>query len=221
MYISIFNWKKVMKNKQMNIFNQNINNKYKLIPFNIKQNPVGDIKYSPATSKEWRNKVYFFNKSSIQNFPIYDINLQKIFKSYMNMYFNNKFLLKNFITRKLKRLSLNQIYISKPEIKHTNSKAIITTYVFNRERQSLLKRIRMLDLKKDFVNIKSIMNLLKDKYFSKIKENKELNKISSSLFIKNTNNKIYWYNIVFQFILLFLKKKLIFIRRSLLRLSLI
>ncbi len=37
---------------QRNIFNKNINNKYKLIPFNLKENFVGETKYSPPASKE-------------------------------------------------------------------------------------------------------------------------------------------------------------------------
>ncbi len=38
--------------KEVNIFNKNINNKYKLIPFNSIISTVGDIKYFPASSKE-------------------------------------------------------------------------------------------------------------------------------------------------------------------------
>jgi hypothetical protein len=40
------------------------------------------------------------------------------------------------------RLSLNRIYFSKPEIKHTNSKVLLTLYVYNREGISLLKNIQ-------------------------------------------------------------------------------
>lgn len=39
---------------------------------------------------------------------------------------------------------MNKIYVSNAEIKHTNSKAIITIYSFNREKLSLLKKIRKL-----------------------------------------------------------------------------
>ncbi len=35
-------------NKENNIFNKNINDKYKLIPFNITKNSVGDTKYFPS-----------------------------------------------------------------------------------------------------------------------------------------------------------------------------
>ena len=37
---------------------------------------------------------------------------------------------------------MNKIYVSKAEIKHTNSKALLTIYTYNREKISLLKKIR-------------------------------------------------------------------------------
>jgi len=37
---------------QENIFLININNKSKLVPFNVKENYAGNVKYSPADSKE-------------------------------------------------------------------------------------------------------------------------------------------------------------------------
>jgi hypothetical protein len=70
---------------------------------------------------------------------------------------------------------MNKIYVSNAEVKHTNSKAILTVYTYNREkisllnkvkflRKGLLKNIRMLILKNkeylgDFVN-KTIKALL-------------------------------------------------------------
>jgi hypothetical protein len=47
-----------------------------------------------------------------------------------------------------RRLSLNKIFISKAEIKHSNSKAILTVYAYNREKIALLNKIR--DLKISF-----------------------------------------------------------------------
>jgi hypothetical protein len=41
-------------------------------------------------------------------------------------------------------LSLNKIYVSEAELKHTNFKTIITIYTYNKERISLLKKIRAL-----------------------------------------------------------------------------
>ena len=39
-------------NTNSTIFTKSVNNKYKLIPFNIRKNSVGDTRYSPAVSKE-------------------------------------------------------------------------------------------------------------------------------------------------------------------------
>ena len=51
------------------------------------------------------------------------------------------------------RRSLNKIYVSRPEIKHTNSKAIITIYVYNRENIALLKNIRKLKKSLNFLSL--------------------------------------------------------------------
>ena len=60
------------------------------------------------------------------------------------MYFNHKYLNHKYISRKKKRISFNKIFVSKAEIKHTNSKAIVTIYIYNKEKLSLLKKIRKL-----------------------------------------------------------------------------
>ena len=42
-----------MKNNiNLDIFNKNVNNKYKLLPFNIVHNHIGATKYLPPVSKE-------------------------------------------------------------------------------------------------------------------------------------------------------------------------
>ena len=41
-------------------------------------------------------------------------------------------------------MSFKKIFVSKAEIKHTNSKAIVTIYIYNKEKLSLLKKIRKL-----------------------------------------------------------------------------
>ncbi len=130
---------------QVNIFNKNIKNNYKIIPFNIKVNSVGDTKYLPPASKEWRNSIYSFNYNNLKDLPIYDLNLNKIIKGYFNLYFNNKLLKYKHVSSKLRRLSLYRIYVSKAEIKHTSSKTIVTVYTYNKEDISLKKRIKILN----------------------------------------------------------------------------
>jgi hypothetical protein len=48
------------------------------------------------------------------------------------------------ILPKSKQTSFNKIFVSKAEVKHTNSKAIITIYIYNKEKLVLLKKIRSL-----------------------------------------------------------------------------
>ena len=62
------------------------------------------------------------------------------------MFFNHQFLKYDYIRPKRRRLSFNKIFLARPEIKHTNSKAIITLYAFNREKFALLKKIKILTL---------------------------------------------------------------------------
>lgn len=139
------------KNNSPYLFTKKINTNYKLIPFNVSVNDIGKTKYIPPVAKEWKNNVYNYNSNNIMNYPVYDLNVNSLIKGYFNMFFENKFFKNKFISRKKKRKSLNKIFVSKAEIKHTNSKAIITIYVYNRERLILLKKIR--GLKKKFLKL--------------------------------------------------------------------
>jgi hypothetical protein len=126
------------------IFTKKTNDNSKLIPMNVLINDVGKVKYLPPVSKEWKNTVYNYNNDYNINFPVYDLKINELIKGYFNLYFNHKFLGHKYLSRKSKRKSLNRIFVSKAEIKHTNSKAIITLYVYNKEKISLLKKIRSL-----------------------------------------------------------------------------
>nr|ATI20190.1 ribosomal protein S3 [Juglanconis oblonga] len=124
------------------IFKQNVKNNLKLRPFNDIISDVGDIQYFPAWSKEWRNSVYHYNGNLIKNFPVYDINLVKIIKGYFNIYFNHIFLNYKHVLNRKRRLSFNKIFFARPEIKHTNSKGIVTLYTFNREKIALNQKMK-------------------------------------------------------------------------------
>ena len=130
----------LIKTESLSIFNKFIKNNSKLIPFNVKKNYIGETKYFPPFSKEWKNSIYAFNYNTLKNLPLYNININKLVKYYFNLYFNNKFINSKFLSPKNKRLSLNKIFVSKAEIKHTNSKVRITIYTYNREKLILLKK---------------------------------------------------------------------------------
>nr|ACV41155.1 ribosomal protein 3/homing endonuclease-like fusion protein [Ceratocystiopsis brevicomis]ACV41176.1 ribosomal protein 3/homing endonuclease-like fusion protein [Ophiostoma torulosum] len=179
------------KNKN-NIFNKYINNKYKLVPFKTMINYVNEPRYIPSEFKEWNNSIYYFNFSNIKNLPIYDINLNKLLKSYFDLYFFSKDKKNKFISiiKKKNRFSLNKIFISKANLKHTSSKIIITIYIFNRERIILIKNIiylyslhfktkSYLEENKDIFFYQSFKEKLNNKYeiFNKIKLNFNLNNL--------------------------------------------
>ena len=130
------------KNNKTKIFKNNLkNNNYKLIPFNTNKPDVGNTKYLPSFAKEWKNTVYCYNKNTLKNIPVNDLNINKIITSYFNLYFkNNKFSESKFILLKRRRNLLRRIFVSNTEIKHTNNKAIITLYTINREKNVLKKK---------------------------------------------------------------------------------
>jgi hypothetical protein len=200
-----------MQNK---ILLNNINTKFKLTPFNFKENYVGNIKYFPADSKEWKNKVYFFNYNYLINLYLSDKNINKLIKSYFTMFFKNKVLLKKYISHRSKRLSLCKIYISRPEIKHTNSKAIITIYIFDKE--YLVLGIK---LKKTFFFLKKKLSFL-IKITRQFKNffNKQINLHS---FKENVGYKYSIYNSYYKKIIKYmLHQELIFVRKYKLKLTL-
>jgi hypothetical protein len=115
-----------------------------LIPFNVRKVYLGNIKYLPPVSKEWKNTIYAFNKGSAKNFPVYDRNIYSLINNYFNSFFYHKNIDNIFITRSRKRASMNKVFVSKPEIKHTNSKAIITIYTYNRQKIIIFKKLKHL-----------------------------------------------------------------------------
>lgn len=127
------------------------------------------------------------------NLPSNDININSIIKGYFSLYFNDKLLMhKKGIPRRLKRLSFTKIFLSKAEIKHTNSTATVTIYTYNRER----------------IVLRKILNNLKKSFFNKILF---IIKKSNNVYKNTTNNKYIKHD---------LNQEMILIRRYKLRLNL-
>jgi Mitochondrial ribosomal protein (VAR1) len=127
----------------------------------IKKN-INFIRHFPPANIEWCNSIYAFNKKSIINLPFTDKMVVNLIKCYFNL-FNPKIEKKvNFINTSIKarRLSINKIFLSKADIKHTNSKIIITIYVYNRQKKYFYNKLN---------KINTILQLNNTELFKKIK----------------------------------------------------
>lgn len=129
------------------IFTKKINENSKIIPLNTKVNEEGQIRHFPPANKEWFNSIYAYNSNYIKSLPSDDKNLTKLINSYFNLYITSiqpKQKSKRINTR-TRRLSVKKIFVSKPELKHTSSKVIITLYVYNEQKRLILKKIKNLE----------------------------------------------------------------------------
>ncbi len=190
-----------------NIFTKYINNKYKLIPLNNINNYIGETKYYPSDSKEWSNNIYYFNNNYVKNLPLNDLYINKLIKGYFDLNLTSENLKLKFKALKRKRFSLNKIFISKAELKHTNSKVIITFYVFNRERIVLKKKLK--SLKRSLLKIRKIFLFSKSIYINL--HTKLLNNIlyKELIYIKRIKLKFDINNLKFKDILLYKLSKLL------------
>lgn len=104
------------------------------------------VKHFPSAIREWNNSIYVYNKNALNLIPSTTVQAIKLVKSFFNLYnskIERKMRTKRLLLR-LRRLSLNKIFVSNGEFKHTNNKVTITLYVFNRQKRSYLNRMRKL-----------------------------------------------------------------------------
>ena len=105
--------------------------------------------FSPA-NKEWSSSVYAYNKNYSKSLPMYNLITTNLIKSYFNLY-NPKDDRKTEVKMsrrmriRLKRISINQVFVNKAELKHTNSKIVVTSNIFNAKEKSLQKKLQRVD----------------------------------------------------------------------------
>ena len=111
-------------------------------------NTVATAKHYPSPIQEWKDSIYTFNKNSNKITPLANVMIMNLTKSYFNMYnikLEKRVNLLHMRTWKRRLLGRN-IWISKPELKHTNDNIIINLYVYNRQYAFLLKKLSKLKL---------------------------------------------------------------------------
>lgn len=129
------------------IFSKKVNLKHKIIPLDVITNTTGPIRFFPPATKEWFNSIYTYNKNSVKNLSVADKTLSRLIKSYFNFYFNKEVVRSKRRPTRIRRLSLNKVFISKAELKHTNSKVNITLYIYNEEKRLLMNKLEIIENK--------------------------------------------------------------------------
>lgn len=154
---NIFTEKKSKNNDSKIISCTKQNNSY--------NNTLEKSKDFPSATKEWYNSIYAYNKNSIKTLPTSDKIITKLINNYFNFseYFSEttRKKLKRFYLNK-KRLSIKKIFVSKADLKHTNSKVVITVYIFNAIEKYLMRKLKKFD------KIKIIMRVRTKAYKHKI-----------------------------------------------------
>lgn len=121
-----FDYKPLNDNNQEKIQSQN----------NFNKNEYKNIIFYPS-NKEWYSSIYSFNKMYVKSLISTNYLVNKLFWSYFNM-MEDKLKLQVKRRRSNKIIySADKIYVSRAELKHTNTKVTILLYVYNKQKLSL------------------------------------------------------------------------------------
>lgn len=91
--------------------------------------------------KKWVSAVYNYNKTWLKPLPVADNALNKLIKSFFTMrpLMLNKIKKKTRLSiRRFFKLSLDQVFTSNVEIKHTSDTAYITVFTHNKKKINLI-----------------------------------------------------------------------------------
>jgi hypothetical protein len=113
----------------------------------------GETRHYPPANKEWKNSVYAYNKKNVRSLPLQDKMANKIIQSYFNLSNEKKIARSKRMRNLIRRSTTKRLFVSKPEVKQTNKKVIITVYTFDREKQFLLRKMYFYNRKISYYNL--------------------------------------------------------------------
>ena len=210
-------------------------------PFNFDN--TDSLKHFPSSTRYWDSSIFMYNNNTLSLIPNISRLAIKFIRNYFYLY-NKKIeqkIRRKKIYNRRRKLSINRIFLSKGEFKHTNNKVIITLYIYNKQKNNYLLKLKkryinkflinMLSFKKNNVieSLSSKKNILSNKLIllkklKKISINGTLALIDANLFkprvariLKDLhqNKKINKFKVVSKYVNKFYKK---FIKKSLRRL---
>lgn len=121
----------------LNIFKNYIKPVYRVInkSKNVMLNPNTTGKHLHPQNEEWVNDIYCYNKNNVKHLPSSDNTINKLIKSYFNLFNKEKEEKTNVKRSRVRFLNktVNKIFVSKAGLRHTNSNVIATVYVYNRQ----------------------------------------------------------------------------------------
>lgn len=104
---------------------------------------VNKPKHFPSNSIEWNNSIYSYNENNIKLLPILQKNVYNIVKSYFNMFAKIRFINRKLMTgKKLIRATIKRPFISKPTLKFTSDRVILTVMSYNCVNRTLKRYIK-------------------------------------------------------------------------------
>jgi len=132
--------------------------------FNINKNYTFDntdsLKRFTSSTRYWDSSIFMYGINTLSFIPNSSKLAIKFIRNYFYLYnkkIEQKIRRKKTFNRR-RRLSTNRIFLSKGEFKHTNNKVIITLYIYNRQKNNYLQKIKRRFVIKSLINILSLKN---------------------------------------------------------------
>lgn len=140
-------------------------------PYNFDN--TDSLKHFPASTRYWDSSIFMYNDKTLSLISNINRLAIKFIRNYFFLYNKNieqKIRRKKLYNRR-RKLSINRIFLSKGEFKHTNNKVVITLYIYNKQKNNYL-----LKLKKRYIN-RFLINILSFKKPLSYKNNILSNKL--------------------------------------------
>ena len=139
-------------------------------PYNFDN--TDSLKHFPSSTRYWDSSIFMYNNNTLSLIP----NISRLAINFIRNYFylfnkkiESKIRRKKIYNRRIK-LSINRIFLSKGEFKHTNNKVIITLYIYNKQKNNYLLKLKKRYISKFLINFTLSLFLLFNnsciKYFS-------------------------------------------------------